>query len=151
MQDRWKIHKFGGSSLADAGCFRRVAGIVLDMTGDRLGIVVSAMGGMTDALLNLAVLAERDDVDYAAKLDAIGERYAGTARELLDGDRLVPVLDAWSKDSEDVRDVLKAIALVKSAPQRSRDVVAGYGEIWSARLLAAYLGQQAPERAGTWS
>ncbi|MEJ2276058.1 MAG: aspartate kinase, partial [Woeseiaceae bacterium] len=105
MQDRWKIHKFGGSSLADAGCFQ---------------------------------------------LDAIGERYAGTARELLDGDRLVPVLDAWSKDSEDVRDVLKAIALVKSAPQRSRDVVAGYGEIWSARLLAAYLGQQAPERAGTW-
>jgi aspartokinase/homoserine dehydrogenase 1 len=150
VQDRWKIHKFGGSSLADAGCFRRVAGIVLDMTGDRLGIVVSAMGGMTDALLNLAVLAERDDDDYAAKLDAIGERYAGTARELLDGDHLVPVLDAWSKDAEDVRDVLKAIALVKSAPQRSRDVVAGYGEIWSARLLAAYLGQQAPERGGTW-
>ena len=27
---RWKIHKLGGSSLADANCFRRVAGIVLD-------------------------------------------------------------------------------------------------------------------------
>ena len=46
--------------------------------------------------------------------------------------------------------MLKAIALVKSAPQRSRDVVAGYGEIWSARLLAAYLEQQAPERGGRW-
>ena len=52
---------------------------------------------------------------------------------LLDGEPRAGVLDAWSKDADDVRDVLKAIALVRSAPQRSRDVVAGYGEIWSAR------------------
>ena len=147
---RWKIHKFGGSSLADAECFRRVAGIVLAMPDNRLGVVVSAMGGMTDALINLAVLAERDDDAYKAELDAVGERYAGTARELLEGDSLVGVLDAWSADAADIRDVLKAVALVKSAPQRSRDVVAGYGEIWSARLLAAYLGQEAPERGGVW-
>ena len=149
-ENYWKIHKFGGSSLADAECFRRVAGIVLDMTGERLGIVVSAMGGMTDALIKLAILAERDDASYNEQLDAIGERYAATARELLTGDALVATLDAWSKDAEDIRDVLKAIALVKSAPQRSRDVVAGYGEIWSTRLLAAFLGQEAPGRGGTW-
>ncbi len=29
-QKRWKIHKFGGSSLADADCFRRVAAILTD-------------------------------------------------------------------------------------------------------------------------
>ena len=120
------------------------------MTGERLGIVVSAMGGMTDALINLAILAERDDASYDKQLDAIGERYATTARELLSGDGLVETLDAWSKDAEDIRDVLKAVALVKSAPQRSRDVVAGYGEIWSTRLLAAFLGQEAPGRGGTW-
>ena len=149
-ENNWKIHKFGGSSLADAACFRRVAGIVMEMPGKRLGVVVSAMGGMTDALINLAVLAERDDDAYDAELAAIGERYAATARELVEGDLLVPVLDAWSAEAEDIRDVLKAIALVKSAPQRNRDVVAGYGEIWSARLLAAYLGQEAPKRGGTW-
>jgi len=149
-ENRWKIHKFGGSSLADAECFRRVAGIVLGMPDHRVGVVVSAMGGMTDALINLAVLAERDDDTYDTELDAVGERYAATARELLRGDSLVMVLDAWSADAADIRDVLKAVALVKSAPQRSRDVVAGYGEIWSARLLAAYLGQEAPERGGTW-
>ena len=149
-ENRWKIHKFGGSSLADAGCFRRVAGIVLGLPGERIGVVVSAMGGMTDALLHLAALAERDDDKFLAELDTIGERYAGTARELLDADTLVAVLDAWSADANDVRDVLKAISLVKSAPQRSRDVVAGYGEIWSARLLAAYLGQEAPQRGGSW-
>jgi len=148
--NRWKIHKFGGSSLADSACFRRVAGIILELPDTRLGVVVSAMGGMTDALIHLAVHAERDNDAYNAELDAIGDRYASTARELLEGDALVGILDAWSRDAEDVKDVLKAAALVKSAPQRSRDVVAGYGEIWSARMLAALLGQEDTKRGGTW-
>ena len=147
---RWKIHKFGGSSLANAECFRRVARIVLGGPGKRVGVVVSAMRGMTDALIELAILAELDDDGYVRALHIIGERYADTAKDLLKGESLVEVLDAWSKDADDVIDVLKAIALVKSAPQRSRDVVAGYGEIWSARLLAALLIQEDPRRGGTW-
>ena len=150
MKSRWKIHKFGGSSLADADCFRRVAGLLLAYSDTRIGVVVSAMGGMTDALLRLAVLAERDDDDFDAELSAIGERYAATANALIEGDWLVDVLDTWSQDADDIRDVLKAIALVKSAPQRSRDVIAGFGEIWSARMLAARLGQESGERGGTW-
>lgn len=146
----WTIHKFGGSSLADADCFRRVASLVLERSDERIGVVVSAMGGMTDALLRLADLAEQDDAGFNADLDAIGERYATTAKELVQLDGLVDVLDAWSNDAEDIRDVLRAAALVKSAPQRSRDVVAGYGEIWSARLLAALLKQLDPARGGTW-
>ena len=147
---RWKIHKFGGSSLADTACFRRVAGIILACEDSRMGIVVSAMGGMTDALIDLAVLAEQDDPGFEAALHAIGERYSETANSLLKGDALVGVLDAWSEDADGVIDILKSIALVKSAPQRSRDIIAGYGELWSARLLAAYLGQEAPGRGGTW-
>ena len=147
---RWKIHKFGGSSLADASCFRHVAGILLAYDDSRMGVVVSAMGGMTDALINLAVLAEQGNNDFEPALHTIGERYSETASSLLKGDALVTILDAWSKDSADVVDILKSIALVKSAPQRSRDIVAGYGEIWSARLLAAYLEQKDPQRGGTW-
>ena len=148
--DRWSIHKFGGSSLADAACFRRVAGIVLDLSDARVGVVVSAMGGMTDALLDLAVLAERDDDRFNGSLNTIGERYADTARALLSGELLVPILDGWSEDARDIIDVLNAVALVKSATQRSRDVVAGYGEIWSARLLAALLAQSSSDRGGHW-
>jgi len=148
--NRWKIHKFGGTSLADAECFRRVVRILLSNADTRLGVVVSAMGGMTDALINLAILAEQDDDRFKRDLDAIGKRYSDAAGSLLGGDRLVAVLDAWGQDANDVIDVLKAIALVKSAPQQRRDVVAGYGEIWSARLLAACLEQDSPERGGTW-
>jgi len=150
LNGQWYLHKFGGSSLADAECFDRVAGILLAYDDSRIGVVVSAMAGMTDALLQLAALAEQGDDSFEAELHATGERYSNAAHALLDGDHLVAVLDGWSKDAEDIKDILTAIALVKSAPQRSRDVVAGYGEIWSARLLAALLQHRAPERGGRW-
>jgi aspartokinase/homoserine dehydrogenase 1 len=147
--NRWKIHKFGGSSLADADCFRRVAGIVLSYDDSRMGVVVSAMGGMTDALINLTTKAEQDDDAYDGALHAIGKRYSETAKVLLSGELLADVLDAWSEDSAHIINVLESIAEAKYTPQRSRDVVSGFGEIWSARLLAAFLAQEAPHRAGS--
>lgn len=150
MTQRFSIHKFGGSSLADASCFKRVADIVLAFNNTRVGVVVSAMGGMTDALFRLSLLAEQGDEAFADALKEIGARYSETAAELLDAEHRIDVLDAWKKDADDILDVLKAVALVRSAPQRTRDVVAGYGEIWSARLLAAYLAQRDPGRGGTW-
>ena len=147
----WKIHKFGGSSLADANCFARVADIIAGMPDGRIGVVVSAMRGMTDNLLNLSLLAERDDSSSGAELQEIGQRYSATAKELVTGGGLVQLLAQWAQDAKDIDDILQAIAVVKSAPQRTRDIVAGYGEIWSARLLAAYLEQKlGAERAGTW-
>ena len=147
----WKIHKFGGSSLADAKCFARVADIIAGMPDGKIGVVVSAMRGMTDNLLNLSLLAERDDNSCGAELQEIGQRYSATAKELVTGDGLVQLLAQWAQDAKDIEDILQAIAVVKSAPQRTRDIVAGYGEIWSARLLAAYLEQKlGAERAGTW-
>ncbi len=148
MDQRWEIHKFGGSSLADADCFRRVAGLVESADAARTGVVVSAMGGMTDALLALVALAEADDAGFNEALDVIGARYASTASALLEAPD--DLLDAWQKDADDIRDLLRAIALVHASPQRSRDVVSGYGELWSARLLAAVVAADVGERSVTW-
>jgi aspartokinase/homoserine dehydrogenase 1 len=150
-QSNWKIHKFGGSSLADAACFRRVAGIVTGMPHQRIGVVVSAMSGMTNALLRLVVLAEKDDRGFQNELGDLGKRYAATARELVKDRALVRVLDQWQADADDIGEILKAVAAARSATQKSRDIVAGYGELWSARLLAAHLEQTlGGDRAGTW-
>jgi len=148
--NNWKIHKFGGSSLTDAKCFEHVAGIVGSMPQKRIGVVVSAMGGMTNSLLALSALAEQDR-SFIDELSDIGVRYSDTAKGLVTGEALVELLDLWGADAEDIEDILKAIAMVRSAPQRSRDIVAGYGEIWSARLLAAHLEQKLGSgRAGKW-
>jgi bifunctional aspartokinase / homoserine dehydrogenase 1 len=137
----WKIHKFGGSSLKDAGCFRAVGDIIAARPDDTLGVIVSAMGGVTDDLLRLPMLAERDDNRFAGELRQVGERYTTVARQLIEGEGLVTVLDQWSQDASHITQILTEVALAKSAPQRTRDIVAGFGELWSARLLAAYLGK----------
>ena len=133
MADKsWKIHKFGGSSLSDADCFRRVASILAGRPDDALGIVVSAMGGMTDDLLRLCALAERDDKGFVVELQQIGKRYADAARALIESAERVSLLDQWSEDAVQIQETLTKIARVKSAPIRQRDFIAGFGEIWSA-------------------
>ena len=57
MTPRCVVHKFGGSSLADAGCFRRVADIVAERSEPRRAVVVSAMAGVTNALVSAVEMA----------------------------------------------------------------------------------------------
>lgn len=137
----WIVHKFGGSSLADASCFRSVAAIVQSGAGASRAVVVSAMGGMTDQLFDVIDTAARGD-DVTDALVAIRERQAGTAGELLEAVAEQGYVADLNKDLADIRNVLDALSLVRSASHRSRDLISGYGEIWSARLLAAYLAQE---------
>ncbi len=136
----WRVFKFGGSSLADADCFRRVAAIAEQAAAaGNLAIVVSAMGGMTDALLGLIHAAEAGDSDFGDAVGKLSARYEQTVGCLLAPTERPAVLAPFYDDIGGLGDVLRAIALVRSAPQRSQDLIAGYGEIWSARLLAALL------------
>ena len=135
----WTVHKFGGSSLADATCYRRVADIVVSQPEGNLAVVVSAIGGVTDLLLGLIDKASSDKpVDTTVA--TLRSRHEGIVSELLTPQRAEKLLSEFGADLEDIGSVLKALSVVKSASHRSRDLVAGYGEIWSARLLAGPVG-----------
>ncbi|QOJ31603.1 MAG: bifunctional aspartate kinase/homoserine dehydrogenase I [Gammaproteobacteria bacterium] len=140
--NRWLVHKFGGSSVADAECFRRVADILLAEKAPRQAVVVSAMAKMTDALLSLVAGAEKSPDTIAPGLDALATRYRGAVHALLPQSLQAPLLGSFEADLADARDVLHAISLVRSAAERSRDLIAGFGELWSSRLLAAYLSER---------
>src|SRR6188768_3081732 len=82
----WVVHKFGGSSVADAECFRRVANILETLPPGRLGVVLSACRGVTDALLGLVARAEVQDDSWRGELDALRVRHNTIAEALLSGD-----------------------------------------------------------------
>ena len=66
-----RIMKFGGTSVGDAACIRRVAEIVRSAACDSdLVVVVSAMGGVTNRLLEAAMRAEAGDRSSAAAIFA---------------------------------------------------------------------------------
>ncbi|HEY8521362.1 MAG TPA: bifunctional aspartate kinase/homoserine dehydrogenase I [Gammaproteobacteria bacterium] len=134
----WTVHKFGGTSVADANCFRTVADIVLSQPGEQLAVVVSAMRGVTDQLLGLVDHAARRE-PYAEGIAALRRRYEDTCLELLGSARAEPLLEQLGRDLEDIESVLKALTLVRAASPRSRDLISGFGELWSARLLTSLL------------
>ena len=89
---RVAAHKFGGSSLADAECFRRVAQILRAQPEPHQLIVASAMRGTTDALIALADAAARRGMEWKPKFDELRDRHLAATRDLL-GDRAQPTLD----------------------------------------------------------
>ena len=54
MANSWRVFKFGGSSVADAACMRRVADIIEGEPAGPLAVVLSACKGVTDGLLDLS-------------------------------------------------------------------------------------------------
>ena len=78
--DPWVVHKFGGSSVADADCFRRVAAILESAPPARLAVVLSACKGVTDALLRLVALAERQDDGLPPRARAAARAARGDRR-----------------------------------------------------------------------
>lgn len=140
--DKWIVHKFGGSSVADARCFSRVAEIVENSPNPREGIVLSACRGITDALLNLLNTAVDPDGDFAEPLKAIEERHRGIAAELLSAAAGKAYTDSLHNDCRNIAGMLQTVRLIRSAPDAVRDVISGFGEIWSTRLFAPYLKER---------
>ena len=138
----WVVHKFGGSSVADAECFRRVADILESQPSPQLGVVLSACKGVTDVLLNLVLLAERQDGSYIEQLQGLRDRHAAIANTLLPAPAAAQWLARFDQDRADLTGILHTTSLMRSAAQNVRDLVAGYGEIWSTSLFAPYLAQR---------
>jgi len=145
--DAWTVHKFGGSSVADADCFRRVAAILDGLPPGRLGVVLSACKGVTDALLGLVAAAERQDADYRSGLDALRARHAGIAASLLPLDAARLYMAGFERDCHDIAGILHTIKLTRSAAKSVVDLVSGYGEIWSTRLFREFY-ERATRRPG---
>src|SRR5436853_694183 len=137
--DRWRVHKFGGSSVADAGCMQRVADIIEKDARSRVGVVLSASRGVTDALLALVSLAERQHPVDDAVL-ALRERHVEMARTLIAGTSADAYTEVLDRDCQDITGILHAVHLTRSASPAVRDLISGFGEIWSTRLFARYLG-----------
>ncbi len=148
--ESWVVHKFGGSSVADAACFARVAAIVESQGGHKLAVVLSACKGATDALLQLVACAERQDQSWRAALGALRARHATIATELLPPAQVQEYLAEFDRDAADLDSVLRTTQVMRTAGQHVRDKVSGYGEIWSTRLFSRYLALRAARRGLYW-
>src|SRR3982751_6740522 len=134
----WVVHKFGGSSVADADCFKRVANILETLPPGRLGVVLAACRGVTDALLGLVERAEAQDEAWRGDLDALRARHNTIPEALLTADARQLYMAGFDRDRHDIEGILHTVKLTRSAAQNVRDLIAGYGEIWSTKLFREF-------------
>ncbi len=139
----WTVHKFGGSSLADAHGFERAAAIVLGDKSPRVAVVVSAMQGVTNALFSLLDRAVSGDDQWQGDLEVLQEQYSAISEQLIsDPEHRAGILSAQADECRDVADILHSAVLIRSAGPRMEALVSGCGELWSSRLLAALITER---------
>lgn len=139
MSSHWVIHKFGGTSVADADGYRQVAAILRDGKDEKKAIVVSAMDRVTDALIELVDVAKMRDDAYLCCADALKARHVDAIETLLPSQRRQPLIDTLESDFKDIKDLLRGVYLSRTYSDRTIELISGHGELWSAQFLNAHL------------
>ncbi len=135
------IHKFGGASLADAAGMQHAVQIVLAHRPAAQVVVVSAMGGVTDALLDTAARAARGDVRHVhAAAEALRAGHAEAARALVPrGAPLDELLGSIDAAFTEVERLAGGLGVLRELTPRTVDYLVARGERLSAQLFAAAL------------
>ena len=135
-----QVIKFGGSSVASAANINKVVDIVKAKTnGSRIAIVVSALGGITDLLLQCANLAATGNETYKTSLQEIESRHLNTVKELIPVTQQSSVLSAVKKMCNEIEDICNGIFLLGELSDRTKDKIVSYGELISSQVIAAKL------------
>ena len=140
------VHKFGGTSVADAERYRHVARLLLARDEDQQVTVVSAMKGVTDALIELCGLASRSQDEWRDKWHELRARHRGAVVSLL-GEASGPTLEWLDERFDKLAEILAALAVIGELPDEVLQRVQGLGEVCSARLLGDYLKSQGEDCA----
>ncbi|MDF9398133.1 bifunctional aspartate kinase/homoserine dehydrogenase II [Vibrio sp. 1180_3] len=130
-----QLHKFGGSSLADPECYKRVVNILKEYSHNNDLVVVSAAGKTTNHLIAFLEALKKDGRLAHENLQAVRQFQTNLIDALLDDNSANTLRDLLNAE---IRALGELSAPLSAAQQAS---VLGHGEVWSSRLLTALLNQ----------
>jgi aspartate kinase len=134
------VMKFGGTSVEDTAAFRNVTAIVKVASASRPVVVVSAIGGFTNSLLQSVEQAIAGDARGATKsLDKDFDRHLGIAKDLLGKEAQAAFVSTIGDARSKIRQLHRIIAAHPVTSPPLQDEIIAYGEQLSSRLLAAVL------------
>jgi aspartate kinase len=139
------VCKFGGTSVGDSEAIARTVGIVRSKLEREPVVVVSALAGTTNRLIEIAEQAAKGELIVALAIcEELRARHFATIKELL-GDH--ETHDEVAADTgamfDELAHLAEALSVLGHLTPRSHDAVAAMGERLSAPIVAA-----AMQRAG---
>lgn len=132
------VMKFGGSSVQDATAIRRVASIVASRMKEHPLVVVSAMGGVTDKLVQVADSAPRNELSPALKLlEGIRAMHMAASGEMLNAPEAAAFALKLDSHLTEATALATQIASQGSATAAQHSHILSLGEVLSSELVAA--------------
>src|SRR5207249_3871043 len=117
------VMKFGGTSVEDAAAIDRSCSIVRERISKKPFVVVSALGGATNGLLEAGGLAARGEVGKAMMIaNGLEQRHT-------------ELLPSTAEYFVRLRELLKALGAIGEFSARTQDLIASYGEALSSLIF----------------
>lgn len=133
-----RVLKFGGSSVANAENINKIVSILKDrLEKEKLVVVVSALGGTTDALLSGITLASKGDILYKEELQKIECRHLEMVKLLIPVAQQSRVLSMVKQQCNEIEDICNGVFLLQELTPRTRDRIMSYGELLSSQIISA--------------
>ncbi|MDO9038246.1 MAG: bifunctional aspartate kinase/homoserine dehydrogenase I [Lutibacter sp.] len=131
-----KVLKFGGSSVATSENINKALEIVKDSAlTTEIIVVVSALGGITDLLLEAGNLACIGDENYKNKFKSIEERHLKVIRELIPVSNQSGVLGHVKKMLNKLEATLEGVFLINELSAKTSDKIVSFGELLSSFII----------------
>jgi len=139
------VMKFGGTSVGGAPAVAQAAAIVQDQAQawERLVVIVSAMRGVTDALIQGArTAASGDGQTYASLVTDLRVKHTLAVAELLsDADERTALLKTLDAYLDEFATFCRSVQVLGEVTPRAMDAISSLGERMNARIVAARLRQ----------
>ncbi|PCJ93269.1 MAG: bifunctional aspartate kinase/homoserine dehydrogenase I [Flavobacteriaceae bacterium] len=130
-----KVLKFGGTSVANAHNIRLVKNIVVNSNSDKTIVVVSAFGGVTNQLVQMAQLASSQNKEYQNILTEIENKHLNTVKELIPIQSQSKVLSKVKSDLNTLETLLEGASLIGETTPHLLDKIVSFGELLSSYII----------------
>ncbi|MGC2283034.1 MAG: aspartate kinase [Candidatus Acidiferrales bacterium] len=142
MKSFLQVMKFGGTSVGDASCIARATQIVAKSARQNpVVVVVSAMSGVTNRLIEAATCSEAGDRDHAsALLQGLRDQHAVALEALIHNPETRKRLALRIEENlGEAQRLCEGTALIHELTPRTLDTISSLGERLSAPLVAGAL------------
>ena len=129
-----KVLKFGGTSVANSKNLTNVLKIVQKQKYP-IAIVVSALGGITDLLMDMLSLAQSGDDNYKNHLPLVEKRHLETIKSCVPIQHQSAIISFLKKHLNELESRLDAIHLLEEATPKNNAAISAYGELLSSNII----------------
>ncbi|WP_185868600.1 bifunctional aspartate kinase/homoserine dehydrogenase I [Blattabacterium cuenoti] len=136
-----QVLKFGGSSVANSHSIKRICSLLEKKPNGKYAIIVSALGKITDQLVQCGKLASNRKNVYKNILEHIEIRHINIIRELFPITYHSHLISWIKKNINDLENLCDGIFQVEELSKRSLDKIMSFGELSSSFLISEKLKQ----------